>query len=31
MQFGQIIKKAWNITWRFRYLWVLAIFAGTHR
>lgn len=28
MQFGEIISKAWKITWRFRYLWVLAIFAG---
>ena len=28
MQFGEIINKAWRITWRFRYLWVLAVFAG---
>lgn len=28
MEFGQIIKKAWRITWRHRFLWVLGIFAG---
>jgi hypothetical protein len=28
MEFGQIIKKAWKITWRYRFLWVLGIFAG---
>jgi hypothetical protein len=28
MEFGQIIKKAWTITWRYRFLWVLALFAG---
>jgi hypothetical protein len=28
MRFGEIIQKAWKLTWRFRYLWVLAIFAG---
>jgi hypothetical protein len=28
MEFGQIIKKAWKITWRYRFLWVLGLFAG---
>lgn len=28
MDFGQIIKKAWAITWRYRFLWVLGFFAG---
>jgi len=28
MGFSQIIKKAWTITWRYRYLWVLGLFAG---
>jgi hypothetical protein len=28
MRFGEIIKKAWNITWRYRALWVLGLFAG---
>ena len=28
MRFGEIIKKAWNITWRYRALWVLGVFAG---
>ncbi|MDR3686290.1 MAG: hypothetical protein P4L93_04960 [Coriobacteriia bacterium] len=28
MEYGQIIKKAWRITWRYRFLWVLGIFAG---
>ena len=28
MEFGQIIKKAWDITWRYRYLWILGLFAG---
>jgi hypothetical protein len=28
MEFGQIIKKAWKITWRYRFLWVLGVFAG---
>ena len=28
MRFSEIIKKAWNITWRYRALWVLGLFAG---
>lgn len=28
MRFGEIIEKAWKLTWRYRFLWVLAIFAG---
>ena len=28
MKFGEIIKKAWRITWRYKALWVLGVFAG---
>ncbi len=28
MGFGEIIKRAWRITWRYRALWVLGLFAG---
>jgi hypothetical protein len=28
MRFGEMIKKAWHITWRYRWLWVLGVFAG---
>jgi hypothetical protein len=28
MDFGSIIKRSWTITWRFKALWVLGIFAG---
>lgn len=28
MRFGEIIKKSWTITWRYRALWVLGLFAG---
>jgi len=28
MGFGQIIKKAWGITWRYKALWILGLFAG---
>ncbi len=28
MRFGEIISKAWKITWRYRALWVLGLFAG---
>ena len=28
MGFGAIIKRAWTITWRYRALWVLGLFAG---
>jgi len=28
MGYGDIIKRAWNITWRYRALWVLGLFAG---
>lgn len=28
MEYGSIIKRAWKITWTYRYLWVLGLFAG---
>ena len=28
MDFGAIIKRSWQITWRYKALWVLGIFAG---
>lgn len=28
MRFGEIIKKAWHITWHYRWLWILGMFAG---
>jgi len=28
MGYGEIIKRAWKITWRYRALWVLGLFAG---
>lgn len=28
MGFGDIIKRSWKITWRYRALWVLGLFAG---
>ena len=28
MGYGDIIKRAWHITWRYRALWVLGLFAG---
>jgi hypothetical protein len=28
MSYGEIIKTAWRITWRYRWLWVLGLFAG---
>jgi hypothetical protein len=28
MQYGQIISRALSITWRHKYLWLLALFAG---
>lgn len=28
MDFGSIIKRSWQITWRYKALWVLGIFAG---
>jgi hypothetical protein len=28
MGYGAIIKRAWKITWRYRALWVLGLFAG---
>src|SRR5215472_15396259 len=28
MRYGEIISKAFAITWRHKYLWLLAIFAG---
>ena len=29
MDFGSIIKRAWQIAWNFKTLWVLGLFAGT--
>ncbi len=28
MDYGDIIKRSWRITWRYKALWVLGIFAG---
>ncbi len=28
MEYGRIIREAWATTWRYRYLWVLGLFAG---
>lgn len=28
MKYGDIIKRAWHVTWRYKALWVLGIFAG---
>jgi hypothetical protein len=28
MDYGAIIKRAWHVTWRYKALWVLGIFAG---
>jgi len=28
VEYGAIIKRAWNITWRYRALWLLGLFAG---
>jgi hypothetical protein len=28
MDYGRIIKDAWNLTWRFRFLWLLGFFVG---
>lgn len=28
MDYTEILKRAWNITWRYRWLWVLGLFAG---
>lgn len=28
MDFGAIIKRAWQITWRYKALWALGVFAG---
>lgn len=28
MDYGRIISRAWKITWRYRALWILGIFAG---
>src|SRR5262245_16129782 len=29
MDFGRLIRDAWAITWRHRFLWVLGLFSGT--
>jgi hypothetical protein len=28
MDYGRVIQDAWNLTWRYRFLWVLGFFAG---
>lgn len=28
MDFGAIIKRSWQVTWRYRALWILGLFAG---
>lgn len=28
MDYGDILKRAWNVTWRYKVLWVLGFFAG---
>jgi len=28
MNYGEIIKKSWKLTWRYKALWVLGLFAG---
>ena len=28
MEYGKLIRDAWNITWRYRFLWVLGLLAG---
>ncbi len=28
MEFGSIIKRSWQITWKYKALWVLGVFAG---
>ena len=29
MDFGGIIREAWTMTWRYRFLWILGLLAGT--
>jgi hypothetical protein len=28
MSYGDILKRAWNVTWRYKALWVLGLFVG---
>ena len=28
MDYGTVIQDAWRLTWRYRFLWLLAVFAG---
>ena len=28
MDFGALIRESWNTTWRYRFLWLLGVFAG---
>ncbi len=28
MEYGKLIREAWTITWRYRFLWVLGLLAG---
>jgi hypothetical protein len=28
MDYGALIQDAWRLTWRYRFLWVLGLFAG---
>lgn len=29
MDYGQILRQAWNLTWRHRFLWIIGLFATT--
>ena len=28
MDYGALVSRAWNLTWRHRFLWILGLFAG---
>ncbi|MGF2075778.1 hypothetical protein, partial [Enterococcus casseliflavus] len=29
MNYGALLRRSWTLTWRHRFLWVLALFAGS--
>src|SRR5579884_3123154 len=29
MDYGSLIRDAWTLTWRYRFLWILGLFTGT--
>lgn len=31
MDFGEVLRRAWQITWKFKILWIFGIFAGCSR